>query len=64
MRTTSSKPSDARLTALSAADIVLLTADADADADADEAVPMPMERPSNLLLKMVASGVGASVVTT
>jgi hypothetical protein len=37
---------------------------ADADADADEAVPMPMERPSNRLSNMVASGVGVSVVTT
>jgi hypothetical protein len=35
-----------------------------ADADADEAVLMPMERPSNRLSKMVASGVGASVVMT
>jgi hypothetical protein len=35
-----------------------------ANADADEAVPMPMEQPSNRLSKMVASVVGASVVTT
>jgi hypothetical protein len=35
-----------------------------ADVDANEAVPMPMEQPSNQLSKMVASVVGASVVTT
>jgi hypothetical protein len=35
-----------------------------ADADADEVVPMPMVQLSNRLLKMVASVIGASVVTT
>jgi hypothetical protein len=35
-----------------------------ANANANEAVPMPMERPSNRLSKIVASGVGVSVLTT
>jgi hypothetical protein len=35
-----------------------------ANANANEVVPMPMEQPLNRLLKMVVSGVGASVVTT
>jgi hypothetical protein len=45
---------------LSAADVVLLTA----NANADEAVPMLMEQLLDLLLRMVASIVGVLVVTT
>jgi hypothetical protein len=35
-----------------------------ADADANEAVPMLMEQPLNRLSKIVASGIGVSVVMT
>jgi hypothetical protein len=35
-----------------------------ANANANEVVPMPMVQPSNRLSKMVASVIGASVVTT
>jgi hypothetical protein len=45
---------------LSAANIVLLTA----DTDVSETVPMPMERLSNRLSKMLKSGEGVLGVTT